>query len=232
MKSQWYELKERAVKLRKKGNSIGSIERALGIPRSTLSGWFKDVKITKKQKEILFKKQKAALKEARKKAVIWHNKQKEQRLKEAEKAARKTLKNINIKSVEYLELAMAFLYLGEGSKKNTETAIGSSDPDILNFFLAGLKKVYNMDIRSIRCELYLRADQDPEKIKRYWSRVLYIPLDNFKQVNIDKRTKGTVTYSYYKGVCNLRCGNVAIQRRLVFLAKLFYKKISSQNKGV
>jgi len=38
MKSKWYELKPDAIKLRKKGFSIGKIERRLGIPRSTLSG--------------------------------------------------------------------------------------------------------------------------------------------------------------------------------------------------
>lgn len=231
MKSKWYELKEGATKLRKRGISIGKIEKRFGIPRSTLSSWFKNINLTKKQKEKLFKNQIDALIKARKKAVLWHNLQKSKRLEEAEKIARKTMGNINIANSAFLELAMAFLYLGEGSKKNLETAIGSSDPEILKFFLAGLKNVYNIDISKIRCELYLRADQNPNEIKSYWSKTLTIPLNNFKQVSIDKRTKGTVTYSYYKGVCSLRCGNVAIRRKLMSLAKLFCEKIIHKNLG-
>lgn len=229
MKSMWYELKEDATLLRRSGLSIGKIENQLGIPRSTLSGWFRDIELTKKQKEKLLQNQKTALIKARKKAVLWHNAQKNKRLGEAEDAARKTLKSIDITNHAFLDLALAFLYLGEGSKRHAETALGSSDPNILKFFLAGLKNIYNIDANKIKCELYLRADQDPDKIRHYWSKTLDIPLNNFKQINIDKRTRGIATYSYYKGVCNLRCGNVAIQRKLVSLASLFSEKIISEN---
>jgi len=51
MKSKWFELKPSAKKLRKKGLSIGDIERRLKIPRSTLSGWLKDIKLTSKQRK-------------------------------------------------------------------------------------------------------------------------------------------------------------------------------------
>jgi transcriptional regulator with XRE-family HTH domain len=232
MKSQWYELKENAIALRKHGLSMIKIEKDLGIPRSTLSGWFKNIPLTKKQKKKLSNNKLRALVQARKNAVLWHNAQKRNRLETAEKDARKTLISIDPSNPVFLELALAFLYLGEGSKKNIETALGSSDPKILKLFLAGLKNIYNIDPNKIRCELYLRADQNPDKIKNYWSKELRIPLNNFKQVNIDKRTIGTITYPHYKGVCNLRCGNVAIQRKLVSLANLFCEKITSNNPGV
>ncbi len=73
-----------------------------------------------------------------------------------------------------------------------------------------------------RCELYLRYDQDPDELKKYWAKELALPLPNFTQVNRDKRTVGRKTYDHYKGVCSLRCGNVAIQRRLVFLAEQYF----------
>ncbi len=231
MKSKWYELKEDAIMLRKSGVSIGKIESRLGIPRSTLSGWFKGIKLTAKQIRKIEREWRNDLKKARKKAVIWHNAQKRKRLEAAEKAAKKVLNDIDLNNLSFFELALAFLYLGEGSKRNSETAIGSSDPKILKFFLAGLKNIYDIDISKIRCELYLRADQNPKKIRNYWSKTLNIPLNNFRQINIDKRTKGTKTYSYYKGVCNLRCGNVAIQRKLMSLAELFCEKVISKKYG-
>lgn len=226
MKSKWYELKEKAVRFRKKGISIVKVESLLGIPRSTLSGWFKDIKLSEKQKNRLLMNRRDALAKARKKAVLWHNAQKQKRLLEAKIAAEETLKNINIKDDTFFELALAFLYLGEGSKKKIETSIGSSDPRILKIFLAGLVNIYKIDINKIKCELYLRADQNPDKIKHYWSRILNLPINNFKHISIDKRTKGTKTYPFYKGVCNLKCGNVAIQRKLVSLANLYCDKIT------
>ncbi len=201
------------------------IERKYGIARSTLSSWFKKIKLTQAQKKKLIQNSNTALVIARKKAILWHNKQKQQRIEEAKQQALRTFKKINIKNKYILELALAILYLGEGGKTNSETNIGSSNPSILKFFLSCLKKIYNFDIKKIKCELHLRADQNPESTKRFWAQELKLPLNNFKQVTIDKRTLGSKTFSYYKGVCALRCGNVAIQRRLLYLANLFCREI-------
>lgn len=201
------------------------IEKQLGIPRSTLSGWFKHVKLSEKQKQKLINDNKARLVEARKKSTLWHNAQKASRLQEAEESARKTFEQINISDINVLELAAAILYLGEGSKKNVETSLGSSDPLILKFFLTFLRRVHGVEDSKIRCELYLRADQDPILIKQFWGKELNLPIENFRQVNIDKRTVGTITYDSYKGVCNIRCGNAAIQRKLMALSKLFCEGI-------
>lgn len=225
MKSKWCEYKSKVINLRKRGVSIVKIEQLFKIPRSTLSGWFKDIKLSKKQKEkLLFSKQKGLIK-ARKKAVVWHNQQKIKRLKQAEEAAEGTIKNIDFADNNIIEIALAMLYLGEGAKKAVETSLGSSNPLILKFFITALKNIYNLDINKIRCELYLRADQNPEKIKKFWSQALKISISNFKQVNVDKRTIGSKTYPSYMGVCNLRCGNSAIQRKLLYLSEKFIKNI-------
>lgn len=225
MKSKWYKLKNKVIKIRQQGVSMSVIEHKYGITRSTLSSWFKKVKLTATQKKKLLKNSNDALAIARRKAVLWHNKQKQKRIKEAQQQALQTLKNINIKNKYTLELVLAILYLGEGGKTISETNIGSSNQLILKFFLSCLKKIYNFDIKKIKCELHLRADQNSEKTKRFWAKELKLPLKNFKQITVDKRTLGSKTFPYYKGVCTLRCGNVAIKRRLLFLADFFCKKI-------
>ena len=141
MKSKWFEFKEAAIRLRKQGYSMSKIEKKLGIARSTLSGWFKKVKLTPSQRKKLLKNSKNALVEARKKAVIWHNKQKQKRIEEAECQALNVLNNINIEDKHILELALSVLYISEGGKTTDQTAIGSSDPLILRFFLSSLKKI-------------------------------------------------------------------------------------------
>lgn len=231
MKSKWFKLKRKAIYLRKRGYSYSEIEKRLEIPRSTLSGWLKHIKLTVEQKERLFKNWKNGLVKARQQAVKWHNAQKAQRIREAENSAHETLNNINLNDKNILELALAFLYLGEGAKTNPETALGSSNPLILKFFLSLLKSVYNINAKKIYCELSLRADQNPVEIKKYWSRELKLPLNCFKQAHLDKRTIGSKTYHDYKGVCHLRCGHIAIQRKLVFIANLFCEKIIEKNLG-
>ena len=49
MASKWFDKKEEAIKLRKQGFSYNEIKNKLGVPKSTLSGWFRDILLTKKK---------------------------------------------------------------------------------------------------------------------------------------------------------------------------------------
>ena len=225
MQSKWYDLKPKAIKLRGEGLSLRDIEQQIQVPRSTLSGWLKNIKLTDKQKADLKHKWRNALKKARVGASLWHKAQKEERLETARKEAISTLDRIDTNDRKILELALAMLYLGEGSKKKADTAMGSSDPLILKFFVTLLKRLYGISPEKIKCQLSLRADQNPEKITEFWSKELNLPKSNFYYFNLDKRTIGSKTYPSYKGVCAVRCGNIAIQRKLIFLSNLFCNKI-------
>lgn len=223
MISRWYELKPEAVTMRRKGKSIRDVETSLGIPRSTLSGWFKKITLSKKQKDNLNKKYGEAIIKARKNAVLWHNNQKKERLQKAEADAEVTLSKISLDK-ETIELCMALLYLGEGSKKSSTTGMGNSDPLILKFFLKVMTSVYKINLEKIRFDLHLRADQNPKLMKKYWAKELNAPLHRFNYVSVDKRTLGKKTYPGYKGVCLIDCGNIAIQRKLVYIGRKFCDK--------
>src|SRR3989344_827777 len=217
--------REQAIKLRKRGKSLRFIAHKLNIPKSTLSGWLKNISLTRKQEAALKRSWKDALIYARKKAVVWHNVERQKRLNLAEDEARKTIDNIDVKNRYVLDLALAMLYFGEGIKKNSETGLGNSDPLILKMFLYVLKRNYRVDVNKIRAELYLRADQDVQKMKKFWSGELGLPIENFRYAHLDKRTQGSKTYRGYHGVCLLRCGNVAIQRKLINISKEFFERV-------
>jgi hypothetical protein len=228
-KSQWFEYKEAAVSLRKTGMSMTVIERKLGIPRSTLSGWFRDVILTEDQRVSLMKNKKDGWLKARTNAVISHRAAKEARLTEAKQQALDTLDQIDITDA-VLDLAFAMLYLGEGAKSGG-TSIASSDPKILRFVIKVLKRNYSVTAEMIRCDLHLRMDQDANELKHFWSKELGIPLKQFKYVAFDKRSTGKATYQHYKGVCVVSCGNIAIQRKLMYLYTLFCERIAQIDTG-
>jgi hypothetical protein len=166
----------------------------------------------------------AGLIKARRLAVRWHNNSKKQRIELAEKEGEDVLNSIKLKN-NILDIILAMLYLGEGSKKAEETSMGNSDPLILKTFLTILKNNYKINEGKIRCELYLRADQDLSEIKKFWSKELNLPLSNFKYAHFDKRTSGSPTRKNYKGVCMIRYGNVAIKRKLMYISKKLCEKI-------
>jgi hypothetical protein len=229
MRSRWYEYKEKAILLRKKGVSMTVIERKFGVPRSTLSGWFKDVELTEEQRTRLMKNSQDGWLKARMHAVESHRAQKNLRLAKAMDEAKDTLSKIEVTDA-VLDLAFAMLYFGEGAKSSL-TSLASSDPSILRFVLAVLKRNYGIGPETVRCDLHLRMDQNADELKRYWSKELDMPIERFKYVAFDKRSAGKATYSHYKGVCVVSCGNVAIQRKLMYLYTLFCEKITGLNAG-
>ncbi|HEX8946868.1 MAG TPA: hypothetical protein VF829_01485 [Candidatus Paceibacterota bacterium] len=229
MQSMYASLKPEAVRLRKRGYSVRAIEMRLSVPRSTLSGWLKSVPLTEAQKVVLKRKADRGLVQARKKAVQWHNEQKEERVAEAARQGAQVLDTIP-KNPEIQELALAMLYLGEGTKSHTTLA--SSDVRIARFFVSSLQTLYDVPTEKIRCHLHLRSDQDPESLALFWSKALGLPLENFGKALIDRRTIKTKTYDHYKGVCSISCGRVAIQRRLMYIANGFCDGIASRaNQG-
>ncbi len=225
MRSRFEQLRSRAIELRQSGLSIGTIERELGIPRSTLSGWFKSIQLTMEQEQELIRQSKEGLVRARQKAAVWHTTQKEVRIEAANESGRRVLEELDTQDPHIIELALAFLYLGEGAKGDT-TSLGSSDPAIARFFAESLKRLYGVPFDKIRCYLHLRADQNPELLRSYWAEQLQLPETSFGKTSIDMRTHGKSTYPHYKGVCAISCGKVEIRRRLMYIAKSFCEGIA------
>lgn len=220
MESKHIFLKDKALMMRREGYSIRGIENELKIPRSTLSGWFRGITLTEKQKRVLRNNWMKALSKARKGAVSWHRKQKEIRIQNATSEATSFLKGIDIKDKRILEIAVAFLYLGEGSKKGT-MALGSSNIEILRFYIFCLDRLYKIKRNTLRFDLHLRYDQDVEESKQYWSKGLDISIDQIKYCAVDFRTKNRKTFEHYRGVCIVSKGNIIAHRRLLEIARIY-----------
>lgn len=225
MISQWYKSKEKVIRLRQQGFTLTEISNEFNIPKSTLSSWFKNIKLNSAVEKILEKKKKIALQKAREKAVKWHNEQKRLRLEIAKKEAFEVVAKIDSKNKECLEMALAFLYLGEGAKKNF-FSIANTNPEILEFFLNAIKILYNQNRNDLKYELHLRYDQNKQKMKKYWSERLKIPIDKITYCFLDSRTKGKKTLPNYMGVCVIIAKNIKYTRRLLEIAKLYSSMIS------
>lgn len=224
MKSKWFEYKDEIISLRRKGVSMTIIEREFGVPRSTLSGWFKDVELSEDQRTQLMKNRFDGWKKAREHAVISKNIAKTKRITIAKDQARDTLQRLPADSLAVMELALAMLYYGEGTKKNV-TSLGNSDILLLRFFLSALEKLYGIQRNTLRYELHLRHDHDEELLKQYWATRLDIRPENINYIVKDKRTIGKPTINEYKGVCVVHVRDLSIQRRLIALYNVYCSEV-------
>lgn len=214
-----------ALAMRKSGKSIRDIEIALEIPRSTLSGWLKDVELSPSQRKVLLSKNRMGLTKARVLAAKAHKDNKLRRIESVNAAINSTLRSLPTDDMAILELALAMLYFGEGSKTKQGLRLGNSDPRIIHFYVDSLKKLYGLTENSLYFALHLRADQDVEKEKIFWSQALDMPVSNFRYHIKDLRTAGKPTRPGYHGVCLAQGGPVEIQRRLMYLSEAFCERV-------
>ncbi|MDO8582220.1 MAG: hypothetical protein Q7S16_05105, partial [bacterium] len=131
-----------------------------------------------------------------------------------------------IKDKSTLKLALAFLYLGEGSKWRSHSGamLGSSDPDIIRLYIRLLGLCYGIQSNRLKCRVSYRTDQDINYLQKYWSEVSGIPLVNFYKTKPDPRTKGKPTKKLdYMGVCVITGAGTNIQLELELIPKLVLK---------
>lgn len=219
MTSRLVDVKAKARALRSNGASYKKIRDELGVPLSTLNGWLRDIQLTNEQKKKLNEQWRQGLVRARTKASETHRQNRLKRIQQIHQKVDYDYGRVSLKPHQE-EIALAMLYLGEGSKTKRGLGLGNSDSKILRFYIGALKRLYGVNASTLRAELHLRADQDEEAMKDFWARELSLMKHQFRYVIKDPRTIGKPTYEGYKGVCLLNGGGVEIQRRLMYLAEV------------
>lgn len=211
-----YRIRLEARKLRKQGVSVGDIAQKLNVSKSSVSIWSRDIILSIEQLEKLRNARLKGAERGRLKSVLL---QKEKRLKNMEAYKIMGIKTVgSLTDREFLIAGLA-LYWGDGSKKDRKVELCNSDPAIIQFFIAWLKKYFSIETRDLRC--YIRINQIHQGrgslIKEFWSRITGIPLSQFTKISY-KKIKNKKVYdnfdSYY--------GTVAIR---VLQPSRFYGKI-------
>lgn len=214
-----------ALRLRKSGRTYAEIKRALNvnIPKSTLSHWFKGIKLNNAQKERIGALRLNNIKRAQEKAVIANKQKRNTYLKTLES------RNVHLKKFlrddDIAKLLLAMLYLGEGAKWKSHRGLqlGSSNPDIMKLYLSLLERCFGVERKKLTAMVYHRADQDLQKLIRFWSEYLDIPKTNFYTSKPDMRTIGRKTWEKYHGVCAVFGPGAETQLELELIAKMFFE---------
>lgn len=197
-------MKEKAIHLRRQGNTYSEIRAtsSKAIPKSTLSGWFHGLKLSKRAKARLKKKTDEHLNKVRITAHTASKRYRQEYLDEIRKRNEWAL--FSIQEKETAKIALAMLYLGEGKKQGGSISFGNSNPETITLFIGLLRSVYSIDEKKFRLTVQCRADQSDLKLKRYWSELTHIPINQCYRTQVDKRSIGVPTKKEgYKGVCRI-----------------------------
>ncbi|MBM3254702.1 MAG: hypothetical protein FJZ08_00135 [Candidatus Omnitrophica bacterium] len=218
-------IKQEVRHLRKCGRSLEEIKRKLNIPKNTLSGWVKDIQLSKIQKQRIKEKIIASGVIGRPLAVKV-NREKIEKWKAGIREEVKHFEKYASKDPESGKLICGLLYLCEGAKYPSSRYLyfGNSDPKMVCFFLRSLRRYYNIDENKLRFSISYRYDQNYQKLKTFWSKLIKIPKSKFlkSQPDIRTRCKPTLRKKYY-GVGRLIYYDTTLQFELQSIGETIIK---------
>lgn len=188
------DLKNKAIALRKEGNTYSEIMKVIPVAKSTLSEWLRSVGMVKEVKQIFTEKRRlASLRGGQAK-----RKQRIDKFNLITNIAEKEIGKISSRELWLLGIA---LYWAEGSKEKegrpgTGISFSNSDYQMVNLFLKWLMEIINVPKEEIGFEIYIHDSYRSEvaRFQKYWSEKTGLPLSYFntiyyKRIKINTKRK-------------------------------------------
>ena len=158
--------RRRARELRAQSRTLQEIASELGVSKSSVSLWVRDVEFTPRPRNRGHRSMKPhPLHVAR--------------LAEIERCRIEGSGRIGqLSEREFLVLGLA-LYAGEGSKTGNDISFANSDPRMILTFITWLRRFFDVDESRLRVKLYLHEGLDLESAIGFWSDLTEIPPSQF-----------------------------------------------------
>lgn len=190
-------LKTQAEKMRKAGQSYSMIQKELGVSKSTLSSWLKNLplgigrirELRDFNPERIEKTRQTKLRKklARRDTVL-------SKVKHDFKVNKKALFKEGF-----------YLYWGEGTKTAEYTvALTSSDPSIIKCFISWLK-LLGVKKLDMRIKIHMYSDQKESEVLNFWIKNTSLAKNQFYKTYIKKSHRDKKTYkgTFGHGTCSV-----------------------------
>lgn len=200
------ELKEKAEELRKQGISIIKIAKELGVSKSSISTWTKNIVLTEEQQFALSHRPCSD-----RQAEAHSNTFRIRRQLCQDKGKKK------IKENDPLYIAGCMLYWGEGLKSKNTVMLANAEPAMLILFKKFLLTFFSVSDENITVTINCYTDYHSfEEIKTFWLSKLELPESCLKKSQIDNRpisSKNIMGHSEY-GTCYLTVCDTSIVQEI------------------
>ena len=170
--------KEKAIALRKKGLTYKEILEKLPVAKSSLSLWFKDMPLSKEEKDVLKKRKDSNISKGRINAAAANRKlriKREQKYFKEAKILFDTQKNN-----ELFHTGIA-LYWAEGAKRSDMFHFMNSDYQMIEILLLWLEKFTTYKRSDLGFRLYLHQPVVHDDWESWWQEKIKVSASQFKK---------------------------------------------------
>ncbi len=199
-----------AIRMRKTGASYSQIKEVLHVSKSTLSLWLSSMPLSEKR-----------IRELRDFSELRIERYRETRRRTKEKRQKDVLgrvgKEIGTLSKRELFVAGLFLYWAEGGKTvDTSVCVSNADPAMLIFFIRWLE-LLGVSKSRLKVKIHLYKDMRVRTELLYWSKVLDIPLSQFRKPYIKNSSRSGLSYPqrFTHGTGNVIFGNRDVSEKVL-----------------
>ncbi len=123
-------------------------------------------------------------------------------------------------------LTCALLYWCEGAKdKNDQTfTFSNSDPELVRAFMKLMRNGLTLDERKLRVRIHLHEYHNELSMKKFWSEVTGIPMEQFSKPYWKPHTAKTIKDGY-PGCVHIEYYDVKIARKIYATARAFIESV-------
>jgi len=157
--------REEARRLRAEGKTLQEIADLLGVSKSSVSLWVRDVPFIPSKRRY----------GPRARPHPFH----ERKLREIAECDAEGIRRIGVLDPAAFLAAGVALYAGEGSKTDGAVKLANTDARIVSFFCTWLRAHFEIDETRLRVRLYLHVGLDLDEAEEFWSEVTGVPRTQF-----------------------------------------------------
>jgi len=161
------EEQERARELRAARMTLQDIAAQLGVAKSSVSLWVRDVEFTPSKRRTGPQRRPHPFHEAKLAQI-------------AECNAEGITRIGTLTDAAFLTAGVA-LYAGEGAKRDGSVMFANTDDDMVRFFCVWLRRFFAVDEHRLRVRVYLHEGLDLEAAEGHWSAITGIPREQFRK---------------------------------------------------
>jgi len=151
--------------LRAEGNTLGDIAGRLGVSKSSVSLWVRDVPFTPSPRRTGPQQR--------------PNRLRDRRLAEIAELDAAGIGRIGTLSADAFLVAGVALYAGEGSKRDGVVQFANSDPAMIAFFCSWLRRHFTINEARLRVRVYLHEGLDLCVAEEFWAQTTGVPRAQF-----------------------------------------------------
>lgn len=220
------DVKHKSQQMRRDGASFGEITKALGIPKSTLFEWVKEIE---KPNTLYHTDRNAWLMAIRQKAT---ESIKNKRQNEINQIVREVQNEVSqwafFTDINVQKSLLSILYWAEGQKlpeRGAPVKFTNTDPRLVLLFVTLLKRCYGIDNSKLKIGLYLHWYHKTPEVVEYWKKLLGVEAYQFRKIFRKKRSKTKRFRKNFMGICFVTYQSVNLRQRIVHTAYEIQKRL-------